>query len=145
MRTMRWAPTAGALAAVALAAALAGCGANAEAAVEQAFRGYHAALLARDFRAACGYNTPEATAKLLTSLRTQAIDAGTCEEGLAALYAEPGAAAAADGVGQSVQIRDITVNGDEATVSFSAMLDGEPRPARNTMHRVDGRWQLVAD
>ncbi len=134
-----------ALSAVALAAALAACGESAEAGVEKAFRGYHAALLARDFRTACSYNSPEATAKLLSSLRLQAIDAASCEDGFAAIYAEDGAAAAADGVGRSVQIQGITVNGDDATVSWVAELDGEQRPATNSMRRTDGRWLLVAD
>ena len=74
---------------------------NAEAGVEKAFRGYHAALLARDFRTACSYNTPEATDKLLVSLRTQGIDAAGCEDAFAAIYAEEGGSATADGVGTS--------------------------------------------
>ena len=36
----------------------------AETTVEKAFRGYHSALVARDFRTACAYNSPEATDKL---------------------------------------------------------------------------------
>jgi hypothetical protein len=134
-----------ALTAVALTAALAACGESAEAGVEKAFRGYHSALLARDFRTACSYNSPEATAKLLSSLRLQAIDAASCEDAFAAIYAEDGPAAAADGVSRSVQIQGITVNGDDATVSWVAELDGEQRPAANSMHRAEGRWLLVAD
>jgi predicted phage gp36 major capsid-like protein len=134
-----------ALTAVALTAALAACGESAEVGVEKAFRGYHTALLARDFRTACSYNSPEATAKLLSSLRLQSIDAATCEDAFTAIYAEGGAADAADGVGRSVQIQGITVNGDDASVSWAAQLDGEQRPATTTMHRTEGRWLLVAD
>ena len=132
------------LAAAAVTAVLAGCGDSPEVAAEKAFRGYHAALLARDFRTACSYNTPEATAKLLASLRTQAIDAADCEQAFAAIYAEQGPAAAADGIGNTVQVQGVTVTGDDATVSWSAELDGERRPATAAMHRTDGRWLFVA-
>jgi len=139
MSTMRTAVTAAALAAV-----LAACGESTEAGVEQAFRGYHAALLARDFRVACTYNTPEATAKLLASLRTQGIEAAGCEDAFAAIYAEAGGSAAADRVGNTVQVQNIAVNGDDATVNWTAELDGEPRPSTSRMHRVDGQWRFVA-
>ena len=121
------------------------CGEAAEVGVEKAFRGYHAALLARDFPTACSYNTQEATAKLLTSLRTQGIEAADCEQAFAAIYAESGGSEAADGVGNTVQIQQIVVNGDDATVNWSAQLDGEVRPATSTMRRADGQWQFVAD
>ena len=133
-----------AVAGAALAAVLAACG-NAQADVEQAFRGYHTALLERDFRTACSYNTPEATDRLIGSLRTQGIDAGSCEDAFAAIYSEAGGSATADGVGNSVQIQGITVDGDNATVNWTAELDGEQRPAQSTMRRDDGRWQFVAD
>jgi hypothetical protein len=129
----------------ALTVTLAGCGGSARAGVEEAFRGYHAALLARDFRTACSYNAPEATAKLLISLRTQAIEVATCEDAFTAIYAESGGAGQADAVAQTVQIQGITVNGDQATVNWTAQLDGEQRPSASTMRRIDGRWEFVAD
>jgi hypothetical protein len=133
-----------ALAAAAAVAVLAGCG-GAEGAVEKAFKGYHSALLARDFAVACSYNAPEATAKLLDSLRSQAIAVSTCEDAFAAIYAEQGGAAQADGVSRSVQIQGITVQGDRATVNWTAELDGEQRPAASTMRELDGHWAFVAD
>lgn len=122
---------------------LAGCGHSQED-VEKSFLAYHAALLARDFPTACSYNTPEATAKLLASLRTQGIEATSCERGFAALYAESGGSAAADGVGNSVQVREVTVEGDRATVQWTAVLGTEPRPATSVMRYADGKWQFVA-
>ncbi len=135
--------TRAALVAVVLTAALAGCGENAEEGVEKAFRGYHAALLARDFRTACSYNSPDATGRLLNDLSSQGIDAASCEDAFAAIYAEAGGSAAADGVGRTVQIQDIVVTGENATISWTAELDGEQRPARSNMHRSDGQWQFV--
>ncbi|HWM58518.1 MAG TPA: hypothetical protein VNO83_11835 [Pseudonocardia sp.] len=133
------------LAAVAVVTVAAGCGEPAETTVEKAFRGYHSALVARDFRTACAYNSPEATDKLLASVRTQGIDAADCEDAFTAIYSEEGAAAAADGVHNSVQIQKVAVDGDTATIDWSAQLDGEQRPARTTMHRADGRWLLVVN
>lgn len=132
------------VAAAVLAVVLTSCGDSPEVAAEKAFRGYHEALLARDFATACSYNTPDSTAKLLESVRTQSIDATTCEEAFTAIYSEPGPAATADGVSTSVQIQKVAVTGDFATISWSAQLDGQQRPASNTMRRVDGRWLLVA-
>jgi hypothetical protein len=132
------------LAVAALAAALAGCGQSAEEAVTEAVRSYHTALLARDFSTACSYNTPEATTKLITSLQLQAINVATCEDAFAAIYAEDGPAAQADGVSRTVQIQGITVNGNQATVRWTAQLDGEQSPSSSAMRRVDGRWEFVA-
>ena len=133
-----------ALAAV-LLAAVAACGESAEAGVEKAFRGYYAALLARDFQTACSYNTPEAIDKLLLSLRTQGIAANGCEDAYSAIFAEEGGSAAADRIGNTVQIQGITVNGDQATVNWSAELDGEQRPSTSVMRRVDGQWRFVIE
>jgi ketosteroid isomerase-like protein len=145
MSRLRTAPAVLVLATSVVAGALAGCGESAEAGVEKAFRGYHGALLARDFPAACSYNTPEATAKLLTSLRTQGIEVAGCEDAFAAIYAEEGGSAAADTIGRTVQIQGITATGDDASVSWVAELDGEQRPARSAMRRVDGQWRFVAE
>jgi hypothetical protein len=133
-----------ALAAV-LLVAVAACGESAEAGVEKAFRGYYAALLARDFSTACSYNSPEAIDKLVLSLRTQGIAASGCEDAYAAVFAEEGGSAAADRIGNTVQIQGITVNGDQATVNWSAELDGEQRPSTSVMRRVDGQWRFVIE
>jgi hypothetical protein len=131
------------LVAIALAAVTAGCGEPPEASVEQAFRGYHAALLKRDFHTACSYNSPEATARLLQTVRLQDIDARSCEDAFAAIYAEDGPAAAADGIGTSLQIQHVTVTGDDAAIQWSAQIEGEQHPAKAMMHRTDGRWLLM--
>jgi hypothetical protein len=134
-----------ALAAVLLVAAVAACGESAEVGVEKAFRGYYAALLVRDFRAACSYNSPEAVDKLLVSLRTQGIEANGCEDAYAAVFAEEGGSAAADRIGNTMQIQGITINGDQATVNWTAELDGEQRPSTSLMRRDDGQWRFVIE
>jgi hypothetical protein len=135
------------LRAVLLAAVLAvgagACGADPEAEIGEAFKGYYTALLTRDFPAACAYNTPEATQKLLASVATQGITAGSCEQALAAVFAEPGAADNADALARSAKIDDVAVDGDEAVVRWTATVEGEPLPGTWNMRRIDGAWKLV--
>lgn len=133
-----------ALAVLTFATLLASCGDSPETAVDEAIHGYQQALLARDFPKACSYNTAETTAKLLAAVRTQAIDATTCEQAFEAIYAEPGPAASADGIGQTFTVRSVAVTGDYATVNWTAQLDGQERPATSTMRLVDGEWKLLA-
>ena len=132
------------LAVAVLGVGLAGCGGgDARAEVEQAFKGYQTALLARDFPTACGYNAPESTQKLIASVATQGIQASTCEEALAEIYAESGAAEFADTIGRTYAIQDVQVDGDEATITWTATVDGSPDSATIGMRRIDGGWKLA--
>lgn len=132
-----------ALAVAALAVAVCSCGAGARGDIEQAFRSYQQALLSRDFAAACAVNSPEATAKLLETVATQGIVVGTCEDAFAQIFAEQGPAATFDGIATTVQIQDVTVDGDEASIRWSASINGEPDTGTNVLRRIDGRWLLV--
>jgi hypothetical protein len=107
------------------------------------FQDYYRALLARDFAAACGHNSPEATAELLTNLRDRNVDAATCEEGFRLIYAVPGAAASYDAVASSATVQDVTVTGDDATLTWSADINGGRPTVTSGLRRVDGRWLLV--
>jgi hypothetical protein len=131
------------LVAAALAAGAVACGADADTEISEAFKGYHTALLARDFPAACAYNAPEATDKLLASLATQGVRASTCEEAFAAVFAEGGSADIADTIARTAEIDAIEVAGDTATVRWTATVDGEQAPTSSGMRRVDGAWKLV--
>jgi len=132
------------LAVAALGAGLVACAGSAESEIEAVFKGYHEAELARDFPAVCEHIAPEAADKLLSAVATYGINARNCEEALAAIYAEPGAADTADAVSRSARIDDISVGGDEATITFTATLNGEPRQATIPLRRIDGDWKLVA-
>jgi ketosteroid isomerase-like protein len=131
------------LVAALVAVAAGACGADPEAEIGEAFQGYYTALLARDFPAACAYNAPEATAKLLTSVATQGISARTCEEAFTAVFAEGGPAETADAIARSAKIDDIEVDGQDATVHWTAEVDGEPMSTTWGMRRIDGAWKLV--
>ena len=114
-----------------------------EAAVEDVFHEYYRALLARDFAAACALNAPETTEQLLANVRSQGVTASSCEEALGKIYSLPGAAATADSIAHSASVDDVTVNGDQATITWSADINGARPTVTSGLRRVDGRWLLV--
>lgn len=116
-----------------------------EAVVEQTFRGYYEALLARDYPTACAVNAPETTATLIEKLAGQGVTVGTCEEALSTVYAIPGAAETADRIASGTEIQAVAVNGDGATVSWSAEAEGQRRTVDSRFRRIDGQWRLLAD
>jgi hypothetical protein len=132
------------LAVAVLGVGLVACGGDPRTDIEAMFKGYHTATLARDFPAACAYNSPEATATLLASIASQGITVRTCEEALAAIYAESGAAAAADATSRGFRIDAIDVDGDQAAITFTAPRDGEDYQATFPLRRIDGDWKFGA-
>jgi hypothetical protein len=133
-----------ALAAALVGAVAVGCAGDPSQEIETAFKGYYTALLARDFPAACGYNSPEATSVFLQTLATQGIRAGSCEEALGAVFEQPGSADVTDTISRTAKIDDIEVDGNDATVTYTATVDGEPRTASVPMSNIDGEWKRVA-
>ncbi|TWF81553.1 hypothetical protein FHX44_117498 [Pseudonocardia hierapolitana] len=111
-------------------------------AIETVFHDYYRALRARDFTTACSYNAPETTSRLLADLHARGVEAGTCEEGMTAVYAIPSNARVVEQVGQNATIEDVTVNGDQATVNWTSKVNGRSGPGTTNLRRVDGRWLL---
>jgi predicted outer membrane protein len=116
---------------------------GAEAEVEAVFHAYYRSLLARDFAGACAFNAPETTDQLLATLRQQGVTASTCEEGLSAIYSMPGAEATADTIANTAAVDTITVDGEDASITWSAEIEGQRPTVTSGLRRVDGRWVLV--
>lgn len=114
-----------------------------KAAVETVFHSYHQALLARDFATACGLNSAEASADLMRHVRAQGGRADSCEQALTTVYGSPAAAAVADGVSTSAQVRQVQVIGDTATISWTFDNQGNPEPVDTGLRRIDGQWRLL--
>jgi len=114
-----------------------------EAAVEKAFRDYNQNLADRDFDAACRQNAPETTDKLLENLRGAAIEASTCEEAFAAVYATPAAGELLDAVVDTLDVGDVTIGRDTATIAWSVESEGQRISVTSSMRRIDGEWRLV--
>jgi len=115
-----------------------------EAQVEETFRRYYEALLGRDYRTACEINAPETTSTLIETLTTQGVTVGTCEEAYSTVYAIPGAAETADRTATGTRIQGVAVDGDTATVSWSAEAQGQRRTVDSGFRRLDGRWRLLS-
>jgi hypothetical protein len=110
--------------------------------IESVFHDYYRALRAQDFTAACGYNAPETTSRLLADLHARGVDASTCEEGMTAVYAIPENARVVEQAGQNATIEDVTVNGDLATLEWTSKVNGRTGPGTTHLRRVDGKWLL---
>lgn len=111
--------------------------------VEGAFRDYYQALLERDFATACRLSAPTMKAELLKNLRTQGgIAATSCEDALDRIYDVPAAAEAADLIATTTEVTDVTVSGDEATLTWTAEIKGGRPTVSTDLQRVDGRWLL---
>jgi hypothetical protein len=110
--------------------------------IESVFHDYYRALRAQDFATACGYNAPETTSRLLADLQTRGVEASTCEEGMTAVYAIPENARVVEQAAQNASIEGVTVNGDQATLSWTSKVNGRAGPGTTHLRRVDGRWLL---
>lgn len=80
---------------------------------------------------------------MLESLRSTDIEASTCEEAYAAVYATPDAGALLDQIAATTEVQRVIVGGDTATITWSAETNGRRVPVTSTMRRVDGEWKLV--
>lgn len=115
-----------------------------EAEVEQTFQRYYEALLGRDYRAACEINAPETTTTFVEAVTAQGVTVGTCEEAFKAVYATPGTAEATDKIATSSRIQGVTIDGDTATVNWSAEAQGQRRTVDTGFRRVDGQWRILS-
>ena len=111
--------------------------------VEAAFRGYYEALRAQDFAAACAFHAAETTERLLAELHRRGVTATTCEEALTAVYAIPGNAEMVESVGRSATVEEITVTGDDASITWSADVNGARETTTSALRRIDGTWRLI--
>ena len=116
-----------------------------EAAIRTALDDYNKSLVDRDFATSCAALTPQARSALLAKARSGKLPAGSCEQALTAIYQVPGTGAVADEISRSTRVSSVAVNGDQATVSFTATVRGRSTPAVSTrMARMDGRWLIAS-
>ncbi len=162
MKTIRTA-----VAAAALVAALAGCGAPVAGtpaaqpappppttpppdpvadrrAIETVFQDYYNALQTQDFATACSLHAPETTDEMLAKLRSRRIEAAACEDGMTAVYALPDTARIVELVAETAKVDDVTLSGDVATLKWSSEVNGKRSPGTTQLRRVDGRWLLAS-
>ena len=159
--------TGGALIALVLGAALAGCATptagipqaapataaaptptgapgDADAEIRAVFGRYTKALLDRDFATACALMTEDAAAPIASALARNGGPSGlTCVQAFEAIYRVPQAAAGLDDATRGIRIDSVEVAGDTATVTYSGAAAGNPVTGlRATLTRIDGKWRV---
>jgi ketosteroid isomerase-like protein len=114
-----------------------------EAAVEKVYLDYTQSLVDRDFATSCGFLTQEAVEQMLEGAKAAGAEATTCEDTLGVLYAVPEAAELGDEVARTTEVESVEVDGDTATVEWSAELNGTRNSQSSDFERVDGGWRLA--
>jgi hypothetical protein len=129
--------------------ATAAAGSEQEHAVTEMFDDYRAALIARDWDRACGHLAPETTKKLQENIKSLGVtDAPSeCTELMGTLYEtidkDPAQKKTIDDVTKSAKVTDIKVDGDKASISWSAKVNGVDTPITQSARIIDGEWKLI--
>ena len=69
----------------------------------------------------------------MEALTSQGIPANSCEEAFAAVLAVPGAAESTDEVVRSIKITGVTVDGQAATIDWTAQAQGQPQATSSSL------------
>jgi hypothetical protein len=117
--------------------------------VREMFTDYTEALGERDWEEACEHLAPETTDKLKANVAqlglTDAPD--DCVGLMGALYAridkDPTAKKTIDDITQTAKVSKVTIEGETASVSWSAKVNGTDTPVTQTARIIDGEWKLI--
>jgi hypothetical protein len=129
--------------------ATAAAGSEQEHAVTEMFDDYRAALIARDWDRACGHLAPETTKKLQQNIKSLGVTdpPSECTELMGTLYKtidkDPTAKKTIDDVTKSAKVTDIEVDGEKASISWSAKVNGVDTPITQSARIIDGEWKLI--
>ena len=120
-----------------------------EQAVTAMFDDYRAALIARDWDKACSHLAPETTKKLQQNIKSLGVTdpPSECTALMGTLYEtidkDPSTKKTIDDVTKSAKVTDIKINGDTASISWSAKVNGVDTPVTQTARIIDGEWKLI--
>jgi hypothetical protein len=120
-----------------------------EQAVTTMFDDYRAALIARDWDRACSHLAPETTQKLQQNIKSLGVTdpPSECTELMGTLYdtidKDPSTKKTIDDVTKSAKVTDIKVDGDKASISWSAKVNGVETPVTQSARIIDGEWKLI--
>lgn len=113
-----------------------------ETAIAAVFRDHNEALLSHDFARACSFHDPVLDQQLVAQAAAGDGRIAGCEDALKAIYANPDAVAASDGIARTARITAITVGGDAAEITWSVENRGKQSSTTTGMRRIDGQWRL---
>lgn len=112
--------------------------------VVAALRSYQQALATGDFGTACALSTADAQARVLAEVQAGGGQAADCPQALAAVFAQPGAPELATESAASTVVRDVEIQGLNATVSWTSTVRGQARTDGAALQFVEGQWRLVS-
>ena len=117
--------------------------------VREMFADYTEALGERDWEDACEHLAPETTDKLKANVAQLGLtDAPEdCVGLMGALYAQidkdPTAKKTIDDITQTAKVSKVTIECENATVSWSAKVNGTDTPVTQSARIIDGEWKLI--
>jgi hypothetical protein len=123
--------------------------ADAEADIREVFDDYNDALAERDWADACEQLAPETTDKLRQNAGTLGLKdlPEDCAGLLGTVYEtadkDPQQKALLREIVKSAKVDSVKVDGDTATINWSATVQGQNTPISQTARRIDGEWKLV--
>ncbi|QJY48626.1 hypothetical protein [Pseudonocardia broussonetiae] len=114
-----------------------------EAAVAAALGAYQTALATQDWPTACSLTAPETSVQLVAAVQGGGGQVVTCEEALAAVFGQPGAADTAIEAVTSTRVQDVTITGLNATIRWTSERQGQERTDGAALQFIDGQWRLA--
>ena len=117
--------------------------------VREMFADYTEALGDRDWDDACEHLAPETTDKLKSNVARLGLKNAPqdCEGLMDALYTQidkdPTAKKTIDDITATAKVTDVKIDGESATVSWSAKVNGTDTPITQTARKIDGAWKLI--
>jgi hypothetical protein len=114
-----------------------------EQAVEATLRTYQGAIAGGDYAGACSLTSVEASAQLVAAVQAGGGQVADCPQALAAVFSQIGAPGAAAEAASTTMVSDVTVEGLNATITWTSTRQGEPRTDSATLQSVGGRWLIA--
>lgn len=114
-----------------------------EQAVELALRTYQGALAGGDYVGACSLMAVEAHTQLVSAVQAGGGQVADCPQALAAVFGQIGVPGAAAEAQSTTTVTDVTVEGLNATITWTSMRQGEPRTDSAALQSVSGRWVMA--
>ena len=117
--------------------------------VREMFADYTKALGDRDWDEACDNLAPETTEKLQSNIKQLGVTnpPTECTELMDQLYdtidKDPTAKKTIDDITQSAKVDKVTITGEQASISWSATVNGQKTPVTQSARIIDGEWKLI--
>ena len=123
--------------------------AEGEEAVTAMFDQYTEALGARDWDKACQHLAPETAEKLEANIKQLGVTdpPSECPELMDMLYTQidkdPTAKKTIDDITKTAKVQDVKITGEQASVTWSAKVNGVDTPVTQSARIIDGEWKLI--